>query len=141
MEKLPTVRDFMTTKVRTLTAQTPIMDAVDLLVDYKISGAPVVDDDGKVVGMLSEKDCLPLLAKGVDNRPPEGIVQDFMAVDPAVLPPNMDIYYAAGVFLKKIYRRFPVVEDGKLVGVISRRDVLRAVHSVLHKVKTGDISV
>ncbi len=139
MIKLPTVRDYMTTKVRTLRPETPILEAVDLLVKHQISGAPVVDDQDRVVGMLSEKDCLPLIAKGVNHTPPEGTVSEFMAVDPSVLPPDMDLYYAAGVFLKKIYRRFPVVENGKLVGVISRRDILRAIHKILKISQTGDL--
>ena len=139
MIKLPTVRDYMTTKVKALRPETPILEAVDLLVKHQISGAPVVDQSGAVVGMLSEKDCLPLIAKGVNHSPPEGTVADFMANEPAVLPPDMDLYYAAGVFMKKIYRRFPVVEDGKLVGVISRRDILRAVHKIL-KLSTGDLT-
>jgi CBS domain-containing protein len=139
MRKLPTVRDYMTTKVRTLSPDLPIIEAVDLLVKHNISGAPVVADDGVLVGMLSEKDCLPLIALGVNHRPPEGTVREFMASDPAILPPDMDLYYAAGVFLKKIYRRFPVVERGKLVGVISRRDVLRAIHEILKASRSGDL--
>ncbi len=138
MNKLPLVRDYMTKKVRTLRPETPIVDAVDLLVKHAISGAPVVDGENRVVGMLSEKDCLPLLAKGVNHAPPEGTVSEFMAADPAILPPDMDLYYAAGVFMKKIYRRFPVVENGKLVGVISRRDILRAIHKIL-KIQTSDL--
>jgi CBS domain-containing protein len=140
MMKLPTVRDYMTSKVKTLTPATPILEAVDMLVKHQISGAPVCDAEGHVVGMLSEKDCLPLIAKGVNNSPPTGTVAEFMAIDPAVLPPDMDLYYAAGVFMKKIYRRFPVVENGKLVGVISRRDILRAVHKILKiSQESGDL--
>jgi CBS domain-containing protein len=140
MLKLPTVRDYMTTKVKTLSPETPILQAVDMLVKHAISGAPVCDAEGRVVGMLSEKDCLPLIAKGVNHAPPEGTVAEFMANDPAVLPPDMDLYYAAGVFMKKIYRRFPVVENGKLVGVISRRDILRAIHKILKiSQESGDL--
>jgi CBS domain-containing protein len=124
---LPTVRDYMATKLLTLDPGGDIRDAVMFLLKHKISGAPVVDKAGNLVGVLSEKDCLRLLAEGVHAEMPHGTVAEFMASQVATVPPNMDIYYAAGMFLKNVYRRFPVVEDGKLVGQISRRDILRAI--------------
>jgi CBS domain-containing protein len=129
MTRLPTVREFMTTKLRTLSPTTEILEAVDLLLKYEISGAPVVED-GKVVGLLSEKDCLQVLTHGVDNDKPKGIVSEFMTGEVESISPGMDIYYVAGLFLKNHFRRFPVVEDGVLVGVLSRRDVLRAVQKI-----------
>lgn len=51
-----------------------------------------------------------------------------MTTEVETISPDMDLYYAAGLFLKRNYRRFPVVEDSVLVGQISRRDILRAIH-------------
>ena len=66
LDKLPVVRDYMAGKLLTLRSDTEILDAVAFLVKHKISGAPVVDNDKHLLGVISEKDCLNLLAKGVD---------------------------------------------------------------------------
>ena len=121
----------MATELKTLTPDTPILEAVDFLLNGRISGAPVLDDTGALVGIISEKDCLRLVARGVDNDIPAGVVGDFMTTEVQTVPPSMDIYYCAGLFLKNVYRRLPVVEDGRLVGQVSRRDLLRAMREGL----------
>ena len=127
LPKFPTVRDHMDTRQQSLRQEMPILDAVEFLLEKHITGAPVVDGDNAVVGVLSEFDCLNLLTKGYDHAAPVGTVGDFMTPSAMTVQPKMDIYYAAGLFLNNIYRRFPVVEDGKLVGVITRFDLLRAI--------------
>jgi CBS domain-containing protein len=129
MKKTPLVQDYMASKLLTLRPSTNIYDAIKFLIDNKISGAPVVDEDNRLLGLISEKDCLKLLTKGLDNDIPKINVADFMTVDVDTILAHMDIYFVAGIFIKNVYRRFPVIgKDGKLVGQISRRDVLRAVH-------------
>lgn len=129
MIRLPVVRDYMVTRLHTLTPEVNIFDAVDMLVERRISGAPVVHE-GHVIGMLTEKDCVRLLTKGDhDDDVPTGTVGDYMVRDVKTVPPTMDIYYLAGLFLKYPFRRYPVVEDGVLIGQISRRDVLRAIQA------------
>ena len=110
---------------------TDIRDAVDFLLEHKISGAPVVDETGALLGVISEKDCLKLLAKGADHQRVAGTVAEYMTTDPETLPSRMDIYFAAGVFLNRSFRRFPVVDDGKLVGQISRRDILDSLQQLM----------
>jgi CBS domain-containing protein len=127
MQDLPTVRDYMTADVHVLAPSTPIREAVDLLVQKRISGAPVLDESEQLIGVLTEQDCLSLVVKGRDHKPADGVVADFMTRNVESVPPSMDIYFAAGLFLSKPYRRYPVVEHGRLVGVISRHDVLKAV--------------
>ncbi|MGB0592339.1 MAG: CBS domain-containing protein [Myxococcota bacterium] len=131
MTEKPTVADYMATNLHTLTADADIRDAVDFLLEHRISGAPVIGGDGALVGVISEKDCLRLLAKGDDHQRASGTVADFMTREPATVPSTMDVYFAAGVFLTRPYRRFPVVDDGKLVGQISRRDILTAIQSLM----------
>ena len=131
MDRLPVVREYMARKLLTLKSDTEILDAVAFLLKHKISGAPVVDNDKHLVGVISEKDCLNLLAKGVSANVPHGSIAEFMTTEVETMSPDMDLYYAAGLFLKRHYRRFPVVEDGVLVGQISRRDILRAIHHQL----------
>jgi CBS domain-containing protein len=118
----------MDTTVHTLSPDTDIFKAVNFLLQKKVTGAPVVDAAGKLVGMLTELDCLKLLTLGdADHQAPSGQVKDFMSTTVQTIPPGMDIYYAAGLFMKVAFRRFPVVEDGRLVGAITRFDILRAV--------------
>ena len=132
MEKLPIVRDHMDTEVCSLEPGIEILDAVGFLLEHRVTGAPVVDEAGHLVGMLSEKDCLRLVATGAGADRPTGTVTDFMTTDVTTIPPDMDVYYAAGLFLHQPFRRFPVVEDGKLVGAITRFDILRVIHAKLN---------
>ena len=132
MSRLPTVREFMDRHVQTISLDLDIMDAVDFLLEKRVTGAIVADSKGKLTGILTEFDCLRLLTHG-DARAeaPRGKVRDFMTAQVQTIPPTMDIYYCAGLFMDVSFRRFPVVEDGRLVGAITRFDLLRAVHRYL----------
>jgi len=128
---LPKVRDYMDTVVQTLSPETQILDAVDFLLEKHVTGAPVVDEQNMVLGILTEKDCLNLLAAGSDADVPKGTVADFMTTDVQTIPPSMNVYFCAGLFLNTSVRRFPVVDQGKLVGAITRFDILRAIQKNL----------
>ena len=132
MDTLPIVRDYMDRQVATLRPETDILDAVGLLLEKRVTGAPVVDKAGRLVGILTEKDCLRLIAAGVEGNLPRGSVATFMSPNPETIPPDMDVYFAAGLFLKRTFRRFLVVEDGKLVGAITRFDILRVIQANLY---------
>jgi CBS domain-containing protein len=125
----------MDTNVPTLRPEVNIMDAIGFLLEKRVTGAPVVDKSGLLIGMLTEKDCLWLVAAGVDGDLPRGTVADFMSPNPETIPPNMDVYFAAGIFIKRQFRRFPVVENGKLVGAITRFDILRVIRANLTTVR------
>lgn len=129
--RLPRVSDYMDTVVHTVTPDMEIRSAVRFLLDRHVTGAPVVDDQLRVVGVLSEKDCLRLLAEGSDGDMAAGTVADFMSTEVISVLPRMNIYFVAGMFLRDVVRRFPVVEDGKLVGAITRFDILRAIQTNL----------
>jgi CBS domain-containing protein len=135
MEKLPLVRDHMDRHVATLRPDTDILDAIAFLLERRVTGAPVVDKSGKLVGILTEKDCLRLVAHGVEGNLPRGDVATFMSPNPETIPPDMDVYYVAGLFLSRTFRRLLVVEDGKLVGAITRFDILRVIQSNLASVR------
>ena len=124
---LPTVRTFMDTETHALDVDDPILDAVGRLIDEGVTGAPVVED-GHLVGMLSEFECLRLLVAGDSaGDVPRGKVRDFMRNECQQVNPDMDIYFVAGLFLSQPdCRRFPVVQGDRLVGVITRKDILRA---------------
>ena len=124
MARLPTVREFMDRHVQTISPDNDIMEAVDFLLERRVTGALVANAKGELVGILTEFDCLRLLTH---QESLQGKVQDFMVSDVQTIPPTMDIYYCAGLFMKVPFRRFPVVEKGRLVGAITRFDLLRAV--------------
>jgi CBS domain-containing protein len=114
--------------VQTISPDTDIMDAVDFLLEKRVTGAPVANSKGALVGILTEFDCLRLLTHGNERaEAPSGKVKDFMTSDVQTIPPTMDIYYCAGLFMNVSFRRFPVVENGRIVGAITRFDLLRAV--------------
>jgi CBS domain-containing protein len=129
--RLPKVRDCMDTRVHTLSPETDILEAVRSLLRQRVTGAPVVDEAGHVLGMLTEKDCLKLIVRGVDAELPEGKVADFMETEITTVPPDMDVYFAAGLFLKHAFRRLPVVENDRLIGAITRFDILRVIRANL----------
>lgn len=137
MAKLPVVRDYMDTHVPTLRPEASILDAVGFLLDKRVTGAPVVDKAGCLVGIITEKDCLRLIATGIDGDLPRGTVQSIMTPNPETIPPDMDIYFAAGLFLRRQFRRFPVVDNDRLVGAITRFDILRVIRAHLSISKTA----
>lgn len=126
MGKIVVVRDFMVTRLLTLTPEMSIFEAMRRLLEHRFSGAPVVDAGGKLVGMLSEKDCLRVFASGAYYYDAGGTVSDFMTREVTTVDPDDELFKVADLFLSRSFRRLPVVEDGKLVGQISRRDVLMA---------------
>ena len=126
MGKVVFVRDFMVTRVVTLAPETDIFQAMKTLVQNRFSGAPVVDAQNNLVGMLSEKDCLRVFASGAYYYDAGGRVADFMTRAVATVAPDDELFKVADMFMSQSFRRLPVVVDGKLVGQISRRDVLMA---------------
>lgn len=126
MKKVPVVREFMVTSLVTLRPEQPIREAIEVLLKNRISGAPVVDASGNLVGMLSEKDCLRVFANAAFYNTDPGDVDDYMSRSVQSIEPEADLFRAADAFLKHSFRRLPVVENGKMIGQISRRDVLNA---------------
>jgi CBS domain-containing protein len=108
------------------------------LLKHKISGAPVVDDKGSLVGILSELDCVNHMChRATENLPPLD-VHELMTRDVVTIAPQASLLTLADLFAKKRYRRFPVVdEDGRLIGQVSRRDLLRALNDIMRK-RTDD---
>lgn len=129
------VRDYMATRLVTFKPDTHVTEAMDQLLKHRISGAPVVDDDGRMVGILSEVDLIQVIVQDSYYDESVGIVADYMQESVETIDADMDIYTLAEKFFAEHRRRFPVTSRGKLVGQISRRDVLRAAEEFLHKDK------
>ncbi|MCA0131405.1 CBS domain-containing protein [Winogradskyella alexanderae] len=122
------VRDYMTTSLITFKPEQSVQEVVEALIKNKISGGPVVNDRQELVGIISEGDCLKQLSESrYYNMPLEhDNVEKRMARDVETIDGNMDVFDAANKFLKSKRRRFPIVENGKLVGQISQKDILKA---------------
>jgi CBS domain-containing protein len=125
MTHLPTIADYMATELTTFLPDTEINRAVSTLMEAKLSSAPVVDNAGKLVGILSKKDCLKAALNAAFFQEWGGAVSDYMSAEVEVLNPDLDLVTAAETFLESRYRTFPVTRDGQLVGLISRIDILR----------------
>jgi CBS domain-containing protein len=120
------IRDYMATELVTLEPEQDLLAAANMLIDHDISGAPVVDGDGRMIGILTERDCLQAALQAEYYGTRGGLVRDFMSVDVESVAPNESILKVAAMFIKGSYNRYPVVADGRLVGQISRLDVMRA---------------
>ena len=125
------VKDYMAKKLITLKQNTNVVEAMALLLRHGISGVPVVDDEGGLVGVLSEVDLMQVIVQDSYYDESMGIVEDYMRSPVDTVGPEMDIYTVAEMFISQHRRRYPVVSDGKLVGQISRRDVLKAMEAFL----------
>lgn len=123
---MQTVGDIMATELVTFTPETNIHDAIRILLDRRYSGAPVVDGSGGLVGVLSKKDCLRITFSTSYYEDRGGPVSDFMSTPAETLDADMDLVAAAELFLGSHFRRFPVLRAGRLVGQVSRHDILRA---------------
>lgn len=122
------VRDYMATQLMTFSPDTEVMSAVHQLVRTGHSGAPVVDAQGKLIGMLSEKDCLNIAMVAAQDSCVAGPVSQYMSRDVRTVGSDLSITQLANLFLNNThFRRYPVVDDERLVGQISRTDVLRAI--------------
>lgn len=122
------VSDIMTKDLITFKPEQSVEDVIDALIKYKISGGPVVNDNNELVGMISEGDCLKQISESRYYNMPEEIdnVEKRMIRNVETIDGNMNVLDAANKFLDSRRRRFPIVENGKLVGQISQKDILKA---------------
>jgi|TARA_B110000977_G_scaffold157010_1_gene199867 CBS domain-containing protein len=122
------LRDYMLTNPIKIKADENLLDAMGLIIDNKVSGVCVVDTQGMLVGVLSEMDCLNAVLDATYNEGSIGCVQDYMTRDHILsAKPSDDIIDIAQDMLVHKHRRRPVVENGKLVGQITCRQLLSAV--------------
>ncbi|WP_299120933.1 CBS domain-containing protein [uncultured Winogradskyella sp.] len=122
------VKDYMTTNLITFRPDQSVQEVVESLIKHKISGGPVVNEKQELVGIISEGDCLKQLSESrYYNMPLEhDNVEKRMAINVETIDGNLDVFDAANKFLQSKRRRFPIIENGKLVGQISQKDILKA---------------
>jgi CBS domain-containing protein len=117
---MPTIREVMKTDLITIQPDAPVADALRLLIDHGISGLPVVDADGAIVGVLSEKDLLKVFYEK------DLTVGGLMTRDPETISVDADLVEVFDSLMAANFRRVLIHDGGKLVGLISRADLMPA---------------
>ena len=123
-----TAKHIMNKDVITVKRDTPIYQSMELMVKNRITGIPVVEDDMSPVGMISEKDILHFFDHQQDLE--EKTVNDFMTRPVLCFDENDSMSEVCNLLAKQIFRRVPITSEGKIVGIISRADIIE------HIVKT-----
>ena len=128
-------RSFMTKDVVALRETQTLSEALEVLVGKKLSGAPVLDERRRLVGIISEFDCMKVVIASSfhqEGRPGQRLVKELMTRDLHGVSPDTDLYTIAHIFIAHRIRRVPVLEFGDLVGIVSRRDVLRVMRDLVN---------
>lgn len=122
------VSDYMSRNLTTFRPEQSVLEVMNTLIKKKISGGPVVNDKNELVGIISEGDCMKQISSSRYHNHPmqDAKVEDHMVKEVETIDGNMNLFDAADLFLSHKRRRFPIVEEGKLVGLISQKDVLKA---------------
>jgi CBS domain-containing protein len=129
----PQAKEFMTRRPECIPPQMPLADIIDFLLRHEVSNAPVVAErDGRtmLVGFVSERDCLEYLANEsfYGSPAPPQRAETIMRKHPICVQPNTELFTLASIFVNHGYRHLPVVENGELLGIVSRRDILKAMN-------------
>jgi CBS domain-containing protein len=122
------VADYMTKKLITFSPKQSILEVMEKFAKHHISGGPVLDDNGFLVGIISEADCMKQISESRYFNQPilDKSVERFMTKEVETIPHDISIFDAAGIFDKHNRRRLPVMQNGILVGQISRKDIVVA---------------
>ncbi len=123
------VGDYMTTKLVTFRPNQSIEEVIETLIKHRISGGPVVNENDELIGIISEGDCMKHISESkYYNMPLDNnhTVEKNMVSNVETIDKNMNIFDAANKFISSKRRRFPIIENGKLVGQISQKDILKA---------------
>ncbi|AVR89066.1 CBS domain-containing protein [Thauera aromatica] len=124
------VKDYMIGDHLAFTARTDLLKAVHTLLEHGLSGAPVVDENNRLIGFLSERDCLKATLDASYFRHEAGEVQEFMSRDVSSIAGDASVIDAIQMFLANPHRCLPVVEGSRLIGQLSRADILKGLEKL-----------
>ncbi len=125
MTGAPKVKDYMSRDLVTVTPDMDLHRAIKLLLQRRVSGVPVLSDDGRLVGILSKKDCLEVAFSASYHQDWAGPVSRYMSTNVETVDADADLVGVADLFRKSGFRRYPVMSGGRVVGIIARHDILR----------------
>ena len=134
----PTAKEIMNRRVHTIEPTMGLYDVTSYLLKHEISNAPVVrreNDQQVLLGFISEADCLEFLANGVFYGEPSlpQTAETMMKKHPVCVGPDADVFTLTSIFINHNYRHLPVVEGENLLGIVSRRDVIRSLDQYYRK--------
>lgn len=124
------VKDYMSGDPLAFSPEMDVLDAIHQLIKHEMTGAPVIDHLGKVVGFLSEKDCLKVALNASYHEERGGRVSEFMTRQIKTLEADTTLTEAAELFVSEPYRCYPVVQESRLIGQLSRRNILKALEKL-----------
>lgn len=122
------VKDYMSKDLVTFRKDQTIFEVMEILLKNKISGGCVVDEQGKLLGVISEGDCMKHISDSRYYNMPmdDNLVEKRMTCNPVTIDADVNVLDAAKFFIENRFRRFPIVKNGELLGQLSQSDVLRA---------------
>jgi CBS domain-containing protein len=124
------VQDHMSAALVTFTPDMDVTQAIHLLLENHISGGPVTDKLGNVVGFLSERDCMEVALRAAYHEEKGGRVEQYMTPNAVTVEADQNVLEVAQIFRNTSFNALPVLEDNRLVGSIRRADVLKAFQSI-----------
>ena len=116
-------KDIMSTTVTTVHEYANVMEVIKLLVEHNVTGLPVVDDEGRLLGMVTEKDILMLLL--YDPNVKGKTVTDLMTTEITHFDEDENLMSIFESLVRSNFRRVPILSEGRLVGIVSRRDIIK----------------
>lgn len=128
---MATVSEIMRRSIPLLTADMSITQALDKLLASDLSGLPVVDSQRKIIGFLSEQDCIPKLINASYHCDSRVTVNDLMFKEPLTVTPNSDVFELARLMDGAKPKIYPVIEDNKVIGIVTRRQVMQFLNAQL----------
>lgn len=131
MDTPVTAGDIMVTKLITLHPGMDLFASIDVLLKHKISGAAVVDENRHYLGIFSERCCMDVVVDAAYEQVPFFSIDPYIDRDAATITESTDLFTIAHIFRENHCRRLPVLRENTLVGQISRRDLLKAVHKMI----------
>lgn len=130
--KISKASDVMTREVITAKKEMLLTDVMEVLLEKRISGIPIVDDQGRLEGIVTEIDLVNSMLSGNAD---ETKVGEIMSTSITFFPPNATCAEMASCFTANRIRRVPIVDKDKLVGIVSRRDILKEMLSQYNQIK------
>lgn len=129
-------KDIMSTTVTTVHEYANVMEVIKLLVEHNVTGLPVVDDSGRLLGMVTEKDILMLLLYDPDVK--GKTVTDLMTTEIIHFDEDDNLMSIFESLVQSNFRRVPILSEGRLVGIVSRRDIIKFLSAKARKKENKD---
>lgn len=138
---IPIARDLMQVVEETLRPDMELLQAIERLAALATPAAPVVDSKMRFRGMLTEKDCLRIISVSAFHRPRGGRVADFMSSVSEAIEPEMDLFLITELFLETNLPMLPVVDGDRLVGCLSRQDMLAGIMRLTQLLDSEEVAM